>query len=477
VHHPRIARFRDAATLREHLAAIAAPVPLDDAPLAAADSPLAVPLVLGDRTAGNRWCIHPMEGWDATPTGEPSEMLLRRWRRFGASGAKLIWGGEAVAVVPEGRANPRQLTAPACGQAGFATLVAAVRDAHRIRFGTDDDLVVALQLTHSGRFSHPDHRGRRPRIAYRNPWTDARAGITDDTPIVRDEEIPSLVDAYVRAARDAAAAGFDMVDVKACHGYLVHEFLSARRRAGPYGGDLTGRSRVLREIVAAVRSACPKLLVGVRLSLFDAPPWQPSGEIAAPATGDGASDYGFGIDPADPSRIDLAEPIAVLRMLHELGVLAVNATAGSPYTTPHLLRPAAFPPSDGYPAPEDPLCGVWRQVDAVRRVKEAVPEMTLVGSAYTYLQEYLPHAAQAIVRLGWVDAVGLGRMALSYPELPADVLAGRPLVRDRICRTFSDCTTAPRHGLPSGCYPLDEAYKRREPEASRLAEVKASSRR
>lgn len=476
MHHPRIARFRDTASLRAHLATIAAPVPLDDAPLAAAESPLAEPLVLGGRTAGNRWCIHPMEGWDATPEGEPSEMLLRRWRRFGASGAKLIWGGEAVAVVPEGRANPRQLTAPACGAEGFARLLAAVRDAHRERFG-DDDLVVALQLTHSGRFSHPAPTGRRPRIAFRNPWTDGRVGIVDDAAVVRDEELPPLVDAYVRAARDAAAAGFDMVDVKACHGYLVHEFLAARRRPGPYGGDLAGRSRLLREIVTAVRAACPGLLVGVRLSLFDTPPWERSGDTAAPVAVEGAYDCGFGVDPSDPSRGDLAEPIAVVRMLHDLGVAAVNATAGSPYTTPHLLRPAACPPSDGYPPPEDPLCGVWRQVDAVRQVKAAVPEMPLVGSAYTYLQEYLPHAAQAIVRLGWVDAVGLGRMVLSYPELPADVLAGRPLARDRICRTFSDCTTAPRNGLPSGCYPLDEAYKRREPEASRLAEVKAAARR
>jgi len=140
---------------------------------------------------------------------------------------------------------------------------------------------------------------------------------------------------------------------------------------------------------------------------------------------------------------------------------------------PHVQRPAAFPPSDGYPPPEDPLQGVWRQIDACRQAKEAVPDLPLVGSGYSYLQDYLVHAAQAVVRAGWIDAVGLGRMVLSYPHLPADSLAGIPLTRSLVCRTFSDCTTAPRHGLRSGCYPLDDHYKML-PEAARVKAIKAA---
>jgi len=175
---PRVARFRTVAELRAHATAIGGPIPLDDAALSAAEgSPLAGPLPLGPRTAGNRWCIHPMEGWDGSPDGRPTDVLLRRWRNFGASGAKLVWGGEAVAVVAEGRANPNQLLAPACGRAGFAALLAAVRDTHRERYGRDDDLVVALQLTHSGRFSRPTPAGRAPRIAYHHPLLDARHGV------------------------------------------------------------------------------------------------------------------------------------------------------------------------------------------------------------------------------------------------------------------------------------------------------------
>ncbi|MFM8802942.1 MAG: NADH:flavin oxidoreductase, partial [Planctomycetia bacterium] len=413
---------------------------------------------------------HPMEGWDATADGLPTDTLLRRWRRFGESGAKLIWGGEAVAVVPEGRANPNQLCGPACGRAGFATLLAALREAHRERHGDTDDLIVALQLTHSGRFSKPSPAGRQPRIAYHHPLLDARHGVdpADDACLVSDDGVERLIDAYVATARDAAAAGFDMVDLKACHGYLVHEFLSARRRPGRFGGDFAGRTRLLVTLVERVRAACPGLLIGVRLSLFDTVPWHKVGDTGQPWPFHDALPYdcGFGVDEHDPTRIDLAEPIRLLALLAEKGVAAVNLSAGSPYTVPHVTRPAAFPPSDGYPPPEDPLVGVWRQIDAARQAKQAVPGLVMVGSGYTYLQDYVAHAAQATVRQGWIDMVGLGRMVLSYPDLPADALAGKPLARTAICRTFSDCTTAPRNGLRSGCYPLDDFYKSLEPEAS-----------
>jgi 2,4-dienoyl-CoA reductase-like NADH-dependent reductase (Old Yellow Enzyme family) len=156
--------------------------------------------------------------------------------------------------------------------------------------------------------------------------------------------------------------------------------------------------------------------------------------------------------------VDLEEPLKFLALLHDLDIRLVNVTAGSPYYNPHIQRPALFPPSDGYLPPEDPLIGVARQMKVTHSLKTHFPKLAIVGTGYSYLQEFLPHVAQAAVREGWVDFVGLGRMVLSYPELPMDVLAGRTLDRKRLCRTFSDCTTAPRNGLPSGCYPLDDFY-------------------
>jgi 2,4-dienoyl-CoA reductase-like NADH-dependent reductase (Old Yellow Enzyme family) len=487
--YPRIGHFRSVAQLQEHLRHLNIDLPLDDRPLAAAeDSPLAQPLEIGGFRVGNRWCIHPMEGWDGTPQGEPTENTIRRWRHFGQSGAKLIWGGEAFAVRSDARANPNQLYYRPQNAPAMQHLVAELRAAHRARFGphAEEDLLVGLQLTHSGRFCRPNRKDRlEPRIAYHHPVLDAKFGIhpDDESVVLPDADLASLVGDYVAAARLAADAGFQFVDIKHCHGYLGHELLSAFTRPGPFGGTLENRSRLLRDTIGAIRSECPGLMIGVRLSIFDLPPFQPD-----PAqTRDGRFGPGvpheypvpypaFGCRPEDPFSIDLTEPVALLRMLrNECGVELVNLSAGSPYYNPHMQRPAYYPPSDGYQPPEDPLLGCWRQIDAVRQVKQQVPDLPIVGTAYSYFQDYLPEVAQAVVRQGWTDSVGLGRMVLSYWDLPADVLAGRPLATKRICRTFSDCTTGPRSGLVSGCYPLDPHY-RALPEAEQLKQAKIALR-
>ncbi|MGI9455536.1 MAG: NADH:flavin oxidoreductase, partial [Aeoliella sp.] len=311
--------------------------------------------------------------------------------------------------------------------------------------------------------------------AYHHPLLDAKFGIksTDDSVVWTDAELKQLADDYVVAAHLAADAGYHFVDIKACHGYLLHELLSARFREGEFGGDLAGRSRLLTNVISRIRKELPDLIVGVRLSVFDFVPYATSHETGQPMDYDDLVPYqfGFGVDPSNPVAMDLTEPIELIRQLTNLGVAVVNLSCGSPYYNPHIQRPASFPPSDGYLPPEDPLVGVWRQIDAVRQCKLALPNVPLVGSGYSYLQDYLPHVAQAVVREGWVDFVGLGRMVLSYPELPADTLSGRKMQRKRVCRTFSDCTTAPRSGLISGCYPLDKYYKDL-PERQQLLAIK-----
>ncbi len=438
-------------------------------------SPLAEPIKIADFQLGNRWCIHPMEGWDAHLNGSPSEHTLRRWRNFGLSGAKLIWGGEAAAVQEDGRANPRQTLATPENRTGLAQLLNELRTAHRASFGCDDDLLVGLQLTHSGRYSRPWGQELAPRIAYHHPLLDEKIGLDphDSSVVWTDDALERLIDNYVRAAGVARQAGYQFVDIKACHGYLLHEFLSARERPGKYGGDFTGRTLLLRTIIERVQEACPDLMVLVRLSAFDTPPYKTSRDVGQPMEHQHLLpyQYGFGVDQEHPLQYDLAEPLELLRRLREWGVAAVNISCGSPYYCPHIQRPAIFPPSDGYLPPEDPLVGVARQIHAARELKQAAPEMVLVGTGYSYLQDYLPHVAQAVVRAGWIDIVGLGRMVLSYPELPADCLQHGRMARKRVCRTFSDCTTAPRHGIVSGCYPLD-AYYKKLPEAQQVRAVK-----
>ncbi|MFB3817009.1 MAG: NADH:flavin oxidoreductase [Candidatus Methylomirabilales bacterium] len=479
---PRIAAFKTIEAFRAHLATLPIAMACDAGLLPPAESPLAQPIAIYGRRVGNRFAAHPMEGWDGEPDGTPSELVLRRWRHFGVSGAKLIWGGEAVAVRRDGRANPNQLYYAPENRQGLGRLLPALKAAHRERFGTTDDLLVGLQLTHSGRYARPepDHLPR-PRIAYRHPVMDPRVGVHDDGPIFTDGELADLVGDYAAAARFAADEGYDFVDVKCCHGYLLHELLSAHTRPGPYGGSFENRTRLFREIVAAIRRDAPALQIGVRLSAFDLVPFRwPRPEEGSQGVPINFRPflpwrYGFGVNPDHPLEMDLTEPIAFLALCRELGITLVNVSAACPYYNPHLMRPAAFPPSDGYPPPEDPLTGCARLLDAAARLKRAVPDVVLVGTGYTYLQEYLPYVAQAQLRLGHVDLVGVGRMLLAYPEMPHHVLTGQPLDRKRLCRTFSDCTTGPRNKMVSGCYPLDPFYKAR-PEAAAITAIKQRQR-
>jgi 2,4-dienoyl-CoA reductase-like NADH-dependent reductase (Old Yellow Enzyme family) len=457
---PRVASLKTVEEFRAHLEASG--IPLEVAPALAAPgaSPLARPLEVEGVRVGNRFCILPMEGWDGTMRGEPSELTFRRWRRFGQSGAKLIWGGEAAAVRPDGRANPNQLVVAEDTLASLERLRLALVSAHTDVFGrrAEADLLVGLQITHSGRWAKPHAQDRpEPLTAYAHPCLDRR--FPRGTRVLTDEELDRLVDDFVSAARRARTAGFRFVDVKHCHGYLGHELLSARDRPGRYGGSFENRTRFLREVVAGIRATAPGLGIGVRLSAFDAVPWARRSDGAGVPEAD-ASDYrsGFALLQGEDLEAALAESRELLRLLEGLGVRLVCVTAGSPYYNPHLQRPAYFPPSDGYLPPEDPLRGVARQIAATALLKAAFPSLVIVGSAYSCLQEYLPHVAERVVEKERADFIGLGRMALTYPELPRDVLAGLPLQRKRICRTFSDCTTAPRNGLVSGCFPLDPFY-------------------
>ncbi len=465
---PKLASLKTAAEFRGRVAELGVDLPVADVANPEAFAAPARPADGQHKTIGNRFAILPMEGWDATPDGKPTDLVRRRWQRFGQSGAKLIWGGEAVAVRHDGRANPNQLVLSPENEeelAGLRELLVAEHAKH----GRTDDLLVGVQLTHSGRWARPNDKKRlEPRVAYRHPLLDPRSTVTSDAAVLTDAEVDDLIADFVAAAVRAQRAGFDFVDVKHCHGYLGHEFLSAVDRPGRYGGSLENRTRFLRDIVAGIHRDAPGLEVGVRLSLFDQLPFQkgPDG-VGVPMPWSGPYPYAFGGDPADPTRIAWDEPFALLRELRDLGIRLICLTAASPYYNPHLQRPAAVPPSDGYLPPEDPLVGVARQVAAIAKAKREFPELLMVGSACSYLQEWLPHVGAALLTEGMVDFIGLGRMVLSYPDLPHDVLAGRALQRRKVCRTFSECTTGPRNGLVSGCFPLDDFY-RQHPDAAKL---------
>jgi 2,4-dienoyl-CoA reductase-like NADH-dependent reductase (Old Yellow Enzyme family) len=449
----------------------------DETLLPPSESPFGRPFDFDGVHVGNRFCILPMEGWDGTLDGEPGELTRRRWRHFGESGAKLIWGGEAVAVRHDGRANPNQLLFSERTQPALASLREELVAAHRERFGTnaDGDMYLGLQLTHSGRFARPNVWNRsEPIAAYHHPVLDTR--FAGGVRVMTDDEIDRLVDEFVGAARRAWDIGFQFVDVKHCHGYFGHELLSAYDRPGKYGGSLENRTRFLFNVVDGIRAAAPKLGVAVRLSAIDSVPYKKGADgQGVPEVDPEGYRHGFGVIREGNLDRSLDDARGLLRAMRARDIRWICVSAGSPYYCPHVIRPALFPPLDGYQPPEEPLHGVARHIDITARLKAEFPDMVFVGSGYTYLQEWLPNVGQYNLRRGMTDFVGIGRLVLSYPGMPADVLAGRPLQRKLICRTFSDCTTGPRLGLVSGCYPLDSLYAN-HPHAAAVKDGKGPAR-
>jgi 2,4-dienoyl-CoA reductase-like NADH-dependent reductase (Old Yellow Enzyme family) len=429
-------------------------------------TPLFKPVRVGPYHVGNSFCIQPMEGCDGTLDGMPDELTFRRYRRFGAGGSKLIWG-EAAAVLAEARANPRQLVVCDQTACGLEQMLTECRQAHRDIFGSDNDLVVGLQLTHSGRYSHP-----RALLAIHDPVLDPRT-IADKLtgqrvdaayPVLSDDYLDRLPDAYVRAANLAHRIGFQFVDIKQCHRYLLNELLAAKVRPGRFGGSFENRTRLARTIFERIRAEVPGLMVASRLSVFDGLPYRRrlDDEVGEPCPWERPVRSAWGTHETDPLQPDLTEPLAWVAEMLDLGVQLLNVSMGNPYASPHLLRPFEYPPPDGYETPEHPLVGVDRHFRLAAQVQQAFPRLPVVGSGYSYLQEYLGNAAAANMRDGRITFAGLGRAMLPMPDLARQLQETGRVDRKHVCRTFSYCTALMRskHNdlgqFATGCPPFDK---------------------
>ena len=423
------------------------------------------PIEVGGRTVGNRWAIQPMEGCDGTLDGLPDELTFRRYVRFGSGGAKLIWG-EATAIADDARMNPRQLWLHDGSAAAIEKMLVDCRAAHRESCGHDRDLLLGLQLTHSGRVSF-----RRPLLATHDPILDpltrnkSNGQFVDASyPLLTDDDLKRIEDQYVAAAKLAARIGCDFVDLKQCHRYLLSELLAAKNRPGEYGGSLENRTRLVRNIITRIRAELPSLLIASRFNAYDGIPYRGAGEdfIGEPCPHELPLATAFGTDPQDHLQDDLTEPLQLARWLREWGVCLLNVSLGNPYANPHLVRPAEYPPVDGYKPPEHPLIGVDRHFRIAARVQSEVPDVPVIGSGFSWLQDFVPQAAAANVSLGRATFAGLGRGTLSQPDFVKQLADTGRLDRKRVCRTFSYCTNLMRtkdHPLgqyATGCPPFDK---------------------
>lgn len=427
-------------------------------------SPLFEPIQIGNLTIGNRFCIQPMEGCDGTLDGAPDELSYRRYRRFGAGGAKLVWG-EATAIDDNARMNPRQLWLHDRTAAPIEKMLEGCRAAHREVFGECSDFALGLQLTHSGRYSF-----RRPLIAMHDPVLDpitldkSTGKFVDDSfPILSDSDLNRIEDQFVAAAHLAAKIGCDFVDIKQCHRYLLSEMLASTVRPGEYGGTLENRTRLVRNVIGRIREELPSLVIVSRMNVYDAVPFRKDSEsIGVPIAHQTPLVTSFGTNRQNFAEVDLTEPLQVGKWLADLGLSVLNITMGNPYACPHFVRPAEFAPIDGYLAPEHPLLGVLRHLKATAEFQKTIPSLPIIGSGYSWLQDFAIHVAAGAIRDKGCSLVGFGRATLSQPDFVKQVMDHGQLDRKMICRTFSYCTNLMRakdHPLgqtPTGCPPFDK---------------------
>jgi 2,4-dienoyl-CoA reductase-like NADH-dependent reductase (Old Yellow Enzyme family) len=419
-------------------------------------SPLRRVVKVGPMTAPNAVAVLPMEGCDSLPGGGPSPLVERRYLRFARGAAGLVWW-EANAVAPEGRANELQMMLTPHNLASFKALVEKTRAAGAAENGGDYRQVYILQLTHSGRYSRPEGHKMAPLIPQHDPILDPRTGVSPDTPLLRDEYLAGMVERYVLSARLAREAGFDGVDIKACHRYLLSELLASHTREGEYGGTYENRSRLILDIIRAVRKACGKdFIIASRFNVFDAHPYP----------------YGFGEDQRDFMRFDPREPKLLVRDLVKAGVDLLSNSAGNPYYIyPQVTRP--FDTSSmGIPVPEEhPLESIERLFDFTALVQETAGEIPVVGNGYTWLRQFIPNAGAANLAAGRCAFVGLGRSSFAYPEAPRDMLLNGTIRGEKCCAACSKCTQIMRDHGRTGCVIRDsELYGPLYREARKAAE-------
>ena len=394
------------------------------------------PVPIGGLQAPNAIAVLPMEGCDSRPDGSPSELVERRYLRFAGSGAGLLWW-EACAVTQDGKANELQMMLTEENLGFFAALVRqANAEAARLN-GAQHRPVHILQLTHSGRYSRPYGHKPAPIIPQHDPILDPRVGLAPDAPVVTDAYLDGLVEKYVHSAKLAREAGFDGVDIKACHRYLLSELLASHTREGRYGGSFENRSRLLRTVIDAVRAELGEgFIIASRFNVFDAHPYP----------------YGFGEDKEDMWRFDPSEPMALVRMMTEHGVQLLSNSAGNPYYIyPQVTRPFDLS-STGVPVPQEhPLESMARLFAFTRKIQQEAGDVPVVGNGYSWLRQYLPHAGAANVAAGDCGFMGLGRSSFAYPGAPRDILEGGAMTAEKCCISCSKCTQIMRDHGRTGC--------------------------
>ncbi len=375
-----------------------------DLPMSQETGILSKSYTLGEFPIKNRLLAQPIEGFDAEPDGAPSERSIRRYKQLAESGYGTIWM-ESISVSRSGRSNPLQLWLNDANAPRFREMLATIRNA------TEQPPFIVAQLTHSGRYSKP-----QALCAIENPFIPKK-----DARMATDDDIRAMIDDYISVALATEQAGFNAIDIRACHGYFINELFSAYHRDGCYGGSFENRTRMLIEIIDGIRTRS-SIPLCVRLNFYDG--------IAYP--------HGWGCMQQEGSIVPSEkEPLRLIGMLEQRGVRLINISAGIGACSPHVLRPYD---RGGPVAPEHPLEGVARMIGFARAAKQAAPSCCIVASALTWLREYAANVAARCIENAWFDIAGFGRQSIAYPNFARDLLAKQIPPRDQLCNTCGGCS-------------------------------------
>ncbi len=399
-------------------------------------SPLFTSLEVSKYRLPNRFVAHPMEGFDSDQNGTPGPLSFRRYQRYAAGGVGLIWF-EATAVKAEARSNPHQFYIHPGNVKIYQKLVERTLQVAETEM--QQRPLLLIQLTHSGRYSKPQNKPR-PIIAHHSAVLDARHNLPPDYPLISDEELDALQTQYVEAAALAFEAGFDGIDLKSCHRYLVSELLASfTRENSRYGGSFENRTRFLLETLAKIHQRFPEKIISTRLNVFDA--------ISYP--------YGFGVSPDDYHIPDLREPIELIRQLKASGIPFINITIGNPYFNPHFGRPYDFPLKNAKPPAEHPLEGIVRFTEITRTIQATFPDLPVIGTGFSWLRQFMPYVAAGVLKTGGAQLIGQGRGMFAYPDSIKDLKEKGAMNPRKVCVTCSACTQIMRDGKHTGCVVRD----------------------
>lgn len=449
--------FRGLKDLKEEISKLRLTLPLED-DLKNNLFKFKEKISLDGKEIPNRFCIHPMEGCDGEPDGSPGELTFRRYKRFAKGGAGLIWV-EGTAITPEGKANPRQLYINKSSAPEFKNLVESIRENALNYEGKKQASFIVLQLTHSGRYSKPEGKPA-PLVFHHSPFLDPAYKLGKNYPLITDGYLDKLQDKYVTAAKIACSSGFDAVDIKACHGYLIDEIFSSHtRKDSKYGGSFENRIKFFTEVIEKIKKEIPGLIVTTRMNVYDAIPYP----------------YGWGMKKDKSRKPDLKEPIVLIEKIKKMGVSMINVCFGNPYYEPHIERPYDYP-IQGLDIPEEhPLKTIERNVKLTAQIKKVAQgdcrrgdwrgdgyifsDLIVVATGFSWLRELFPHLGLAMLKNSSCDVIGLGRGALANPDFVNELLSTGKLKQEKTCITCSSCTQIMRDEGKAGCVIRDsEVY-------------------